>query len=133
MQNSKSKFGSRLSWGLSHILGVAFLAALSVPAAVVGSSGSRQIEIITLSTNGSPHLVTGGDVLVALVVPDSVPLDQVQVRLNGNEITSAFRVDPVTGQLTGLVTGLRLGNNNLGVRGGPLRSRFTLVNHPITG
>ena len=123
MHNSKSKF----------MLGVAFVAALSVPATVVAGSGSRQIEIITLSTNGSPHLVTGGDVLVALVVPDYVPMDQVQVRLNGNDITSAFRVDPVTGQLTGLVTGLRLGNNNLGVRGGSLRSRVTLVNHPITG
>jgi len=117
----------------SAALGIVLAADLSVPASALAASGSRQIEIITLSTNGSPHLVTGGDVLVALIVPDSVPLGQVEVRLNGNEITRAFRLDPVTGQLTGLVTGLRLGNNNLGVRDGQLHSRVTLVNHPITG
>jgi len=115
---------------------IAFAAALTLPAwsgAANKSQGVQNIEIITLSSNGSPGLITGGDVLVALIVPPSVPLDQVQVRLNMRVITSAFRVDPITGQLTGLVTGLRLGPNTLGVRAGSLRARTDLINHPITG
>ena len=131
MHLSKSVVATLISFRLGRAIALA--AVLAGPAISFAASGSSQIEIITLSTYGSPHLVTGGDVLVALIVPDSVRLDQVEVRLNGSEITRAFRVDPTTGQLTGLVTGLRLGNNNLGVRGGKLRSRMTLVNHPISG
>src|SRR5262244_1995705 len=133
MHRSKSFLGTLTCVCFTTALGIALVAALSLPASVLAATGSEEIEIITLSTHGSPNLVTGGDVLVALVVPDSIPLDQVRVRLNGNDITPAFRVDPVTGQLTGLVTGLRLGNNHLRVRGGELVSRVTLVNHPITG
>ena len=132
MYKSKSVVKSLASLCFNPALAIALASALSAPA-LASVSGGQQIEIITLSTHGSPNLVSGGDVLVALVVPDFVPLDQVRVDLNGNDITSAFQVQPVTGQLTGLVTGLDLGDNNLSVRGGKLVSSVTLVNHSITG
>ena len=47
-------------------LAIALATALSVPAFAGSASGGQQIEIVTLSTNGSPNLVSGGDVLVAL-------------------------------------------------------------------
>src|SRR5215470_18733959 len=133
MHKYNSVVKSLASLCLNPALAIALASVLSAPAFAASVSGGQQIEIITLSTHGSPNLVSGGDVLVALIVPDSVPLDQVRVDLNGNDITSAFQVLPVTGQLTGLVTGLDLGDNDLTVRGGKLVSSVTLVNHPITG
>src|SRR5262249_19030033 len=118
----------------------AFVLALAAAATVstgsmarTQSKGVQNIEIITLSSNGGPGLVTGGDALVAVLVPPSVSLDQVEVRLNRTVITDVFRLDPITGLFTGLVTGLRLGQNSLGVRAGSLRARTDLINHPITG
>src|SRR6516162_341404 len=102
MYKSKSVVKSLASLCFNPALAIALASALSAPAFAASVSGGQQIEIITLSTHGSPNLVSGGDVLVALVVPDFVPLDQVRVDLNGNDITSAFQVQPVTGQLTGL-------------------------------
>src|SRR5262249_46777932 len=79
---------------------LALAAAATVPTGSMArtqSKGVQNIEIITLSSIGGPGLVTGGDALVAVLVPPSVSLDQVEVRLNGRVITDVFRVDPITG------------------------------------
>ena len=93
----------------------AFVCVLLVLAAVPGSAEAR-LRIDTLSTR--PDMVTGGDVLVR-VSRDAV------VRLNG-------RVVHLKGR-TGLVTGLRLGANELTARAGDDAARLTVRNHPITG
>src|SRR5260370_41958174 len=102
--------------------------ALFVP----GSSlaGAPSIQIVPLSSGAG--VVTGGTVYIAILLPDSIPPDQVEVRLNGAVITDRFRVDPITGQFRGLVSGLNLGENHLGVRSPDARARIFLINHPIT-
>src|SRR2546425_271591 len=62
-----------------------------------------QFEITILSSR--PGTVTGGDALAQVRVPASTPLNQVAVKLNGQDVTGVFRaVDAFT--LQGLVTGL---------------------------
>src|SRR6266496_5781193 len=88
------------------LIGFAFLAALSLPVA----AQPTQFEITILSSR--TYAVSGGDTLAQVRVPASTPLTDVLVRLNGQDVTSAFRaVDAVT--LQGLVTGLRVGGNAL--------------------
>jgi len=113
------------------------------PAALAGDGHDRHdFRIETLSTK--PYLVSGGDVLVRIHVPENVSLHETTVTLNRNDITSVFRTDAGAHTLTGLVTGLRLGDNELevsaknghggrdGRRDGP-SGRITLTNYPITG
>ncbi len=109
------------------------LRAVAVALFVSGSSfaGAPSIQIVPLSSGAG--VVTGGSVYIAILLPDSIPPDQVEVRLNGAVITDRFRVDPITGQLRGLVSGLNLGENHLGVRSPNARARISLINHPITG
>jgi len=64
--------------------------------------------------SAKPSYVTGGDVLVAVDVPRSVSLSRVEIELNGDDVTGSFSAsanDPR--RLVGLVTGLRLGRNEL--------------------
>src|SRR5688572_27937385 len=71
----------------------------------------NDFRIRTLSTK--PELVSGGDVLVRIEVPRKVSLQSVRVELNGRDISGSFRADAAGRTLTGLVTGLRLGENTL--------------------
>ena len=94
------------------------------------------LRIETLSTK--PHLISGGNVLVRIHVPEGISLRKVDVELNGRAITSRFRVDSHKRTLTGLVAGLRLGRNQLKVsagRGGHdhQSESLTLTNYAITG
>ncbi len=101
-----------------------------------GQPGFLEFSIETLSTKA--YLVSGGDVLVRINVPQNVPLQKTTVTLNGQDVTSVFRADAEARTLTGLVTGLHLGDNDLEVsangRGkGRPSARLTLTNYPITG
>ena len=107
--------------------------------------GSRDIRIEVLS--GRPAMVAGGDALVRISVKKHrVGMGDVRVDLNGADITSAFAADSAARTLTGLVTGMHLGDNDLDVgaarkhrsrddddddRHG--RAHIRLVNHPIQG
>lgn len=94
-------------------------------------AGSQVIQIVPISSDAT--LVTGGSVYIAILLPDSISPDEIEVRLNGTVITDMFGVDPTTGQVRGLVTGLALGENHLGVRAPTIAARIDLINHPITG
>lgn len=90
------------------------------------------------AVSSDPDMVTGGDVLVEIVVPRTVPAQQVRVSLDGEDVTDEFHPaqDPRT--LLGVVAGLELGENKLEVatRGrGVARPSTTLelTNHPLTG
>ncbi len=107
--------------------------------------GSRDFRIEVLS--GRPDMVAGGDALVRISVRrHRVGMGDVRVELNGADITSAFAADSAARTLTGLVAGMRLGDNDLDVgaarkhRGrddddddGHGRAHIRLVNHPIQG
>ena len=78
-----------------------------------------------------PDLVTGGDVLVQV---DGARPGRVMIRLNGANVTAAFRMTP-TRTLVGLVTGLRAGANTIeaSAPGSKAPVQLAVVNHAITG
>ena len=119
------------------------LAALSVSVAVVATvaasakvAASGQFEILTLS-NRADH-VSGGDALVEVRVPGTVPLHQVTLWLNGLDVTAAFHTDTAARTMRGVLTGLEVGQNEFladsNGRGlGRPRASLAITNHPIGG
>lgn len=99
------------------------LSALAAPA----------FRLVTLSTR--PDMVSGGDVLVRVDVPDHLPLAGITVKRNTQDITAVFRPDSAQHALLGLVRGLRLGQNTLEVfQGGALpTAQLHLTNFPSSG
>lgn len=88
------------------------------------------MEITALSSR--PDMVSGGDVLIKIEVPDAVSSDKVIVTLNGEDVTSLFNSG--SGHfLVGLVDGLELGKNKIKAKAGSSSASLTVVNYPITG
>ena len=100
-----------------------------VALAAVPATADAELRIGTLSTR--PDTVTGGDALVRVHVPRDVSPDEVVVRLDGRDVTGAFRARGSS--LTGLVTGLADGRNRLTAHAGRHEARLVLRNHPVTG
>jgi hypothetical protein len=99
--------------------------------------GDNDFAIEVLSSR--PYMVSGGDALVRVTVKKKqVRLPDVRVELNGRNVTGAFAADQGARTLTGLVTGMRLGPNQLEVDAkGKTRGRadadLELTNYPIQG
>src|SRR2546427_10155047 len=66
-------------------------------------------EIATLSNRAD--LISGGDALVEVRVPKTVPLHQVRLLLNGRDVAAAFRTDAAARIMRGVLTGLVPGQN----------------------
>jgi hypothetical protein len=97
-------------------------AAMAAPAAP---------EIKVLSTRAD--LVSGGDALVQIVLPNGVKPDQLKLHVGQRIVNPAFAVRS-DGRFMGLVDGLANGPNVLEARvAGGGASRLTLLNHPIGG
>src|SRR5882762_6086326 len=99
--------------------------------------GDHAFRIDVLSSR--PYMVSGGDALVRVSVKKKdVSLGSVRIELNGANITGAFHADAGARTLTGLVTGLRNGENELSVDAkgkgkGRADADITLTNYPIQG
>lgn len=87
-------------------------------------------EIRVLSNRAD--LVSGGDVLVEIAVPEGSSPDQVRVRLNGDDVTSHF-VANQAGDLRGLITGLVLGKNTVTATLPGRDATAEILNHPNGG
>jgi Tannase-like family of unknown function (DUF6351) len=118
-------------WSSARSGALAFLlSALGAAAAAVGVEASDQHRIHPLSSK--PHLVSGGDVLVAVDVARDDTSSQIE--LNGQDVTSSFHRDARTGALVGLVENLIIGENTLSLlERGSLADTLTVTNYPITG
>ncbi len=75
-----------------------------------GHPGSSLFRIEVLSSK--PYMVSGGDALVRVTVKKNVRLSDVRVELNRADITGTFVADSGARTLTGLVSGLREGEND---------------------
>jgi hypothetical protein len=118
-------------------------AALIGPAAADSDEDSRhpdrdshRFEIKTLSNRAD--LISGGDALIEVSVPKTVPLHQVTLFLNGRDVTGAFRTDATARVMRGVLTGLVQGQNEFlaesnGQGRGRPRASLTITNHPIGG
>ena len=102
--------------------------------------GWTQFPIEVLS--GRPDAITGGDALIRVTVKRrNIAAADVRVLLNGTDVTSAFVANGMTNSLTGLVSGLRLGENLLEVRDprgnvrgmGRADADMVLTNYPVEG
>jgi hypothetical protein len=79
-------------------------------------------------------MISGGDVLLRVDVPENLPLAQAIVKLNGTDVTGSFKADAPEHTLVGLVKGLKNGENRVDVSGGKSpAAHLALTNHPITG
>ncbi|MCZ2860132.1 DUF6351 family protein [Blastococcus sp. VKM Ac-2987] len=114
--------------------------AVAAPVASAGPPVDRgsakqqpsRLAVSTLST--AADMVSGGDVLVRVDLPPNLSAPDVTVLRNGEDVTRAFRPAPDGRSLTGLVTGLELGTNELVAQGGRDRAAtLTVVNHPAGG
>ena len=99
--------------------------------------GDKHFRIEVLSSK--PYMVSGGDALVRVTVKKKkVNLSDVRIELNGANVTGSFRANAAAGTLTGLVSGLRLGSNQLeidakGKGKGRADADLTLTNYPVQG
>jgi hypothetical protein len=118
---------------LAILLALAVLGSLASPAAAAPPQTERpRIRISVLSSR--PDHVTGGDALVSIRVPREVDLAETRVALNGADVTGQFAPGDERRQLVGLVSGLKLGDNQLTVRApGVPSATVTLVDHPTSG
>ncbi|MDH4322770.1 MAG: DUF6351 family protein [Betaproteobacteria bacterium] len=104
--------------------------------AQAGKDAERDFEIRTLSTRA--NTVSGGDVLVEVLLPRYASASNVVVRLNGNDVSGQFTADAAGRRLVGLVTGLRVGKNRLTASAkhhhrNQHYDSLDIVNHPIHG
>lgn len=118
-----------------------FLLAAGVFAASVGTPREADalprfdLDIETVSTRAD--MVTGGDVLVRVDVPTLFPRKWLTIKVNGVDVTDAFH-DTDDHTVTGLVTGLAVGTNEIGVYlnkwgfGRPSK-RLLVTNYPVQG
>src|SRR3954463_14496178 len=76
----------------------------------IASPPRGDVHISTLSVRAD--LVSGGDALVKVGMPDKADPGKLRLRLNGHDVTSSFRQHS-DGHGLGLLTGLRLGHEPL--------------------
>ena len=122
----------------------AWRAGLLAAAVALGATGTSvharadrhdsKLELEVLS--GRADTVAGGDALVRIDVPRQWQLAQVKVLLNGRDLTEKMQRSDAERTLTGLLSGMVVGENLLAVYvGGQSRPSLQkkLVNHPIQG
>lgn len=101
-----------------------------------GGPSRNDFQIRTLSNRAD--LISGGDALVEVKVPRSVPMNKVRLTLNGTDAGAGFVADADARTLRGVLRGLRVGDNRFEARsaahgrGGPSAS-LTITNHPRGG
>ena len=126
-------------------LAAALIAALVVvPTAMADDDhhgSKKKHDELEISVVSSPaKYVSGGDARIEIAVPAKTDLDDVDVTLNGADVTSAFGPDPEGNhQLEGVVTGLPLGESRIVAsshkrgKGQKHRDELELVNNPLQG
>lgn len=88
-------------------------------------------ELTMAAVSTRPEMVTGGDVLVEITIPEGVAPDDLAVQRGDDDITEAFAG---TGRVrTALVTGLELGPNVLRAEVGDMEATLEVTDHPTTG
>ena len=107
-------------------LGLVAASAAAWPADATSTASGLALQVLS----NRADLVSGGDALVQVDAPAGV--ENVQVLLNGEDVTGMFAVRP-NGRLQGLVTGLREGANNLTARAAGQTARLRVINHPLAG
>ena len=134
------KYTARKLWvALAALLSAAPVLAQVAHDGVGRHHGDRQYPIEVLSSR--PDAISGGDALIRVTVKKNVAARDMRIHLNGADVTSSFIIDGAARRLTGLVGGMRVGENLLevidprgNVRGkGRADADMVLQNYPIEG
>jgi hypothetical protein len=105
--------------------------AAAPEAAPAAARAATSLVVTTLSNRAD--LVSGGQALVEVRLPQDADPRQVRVDVNGRDVTSAFAVRD-DGRFYGRVEGLRIGDNVLTAKAPTAGvSRLTVTNHAIGG
>lgn len=89
------------------------------------------LQIKTLSNRAD--LISGGDVLVEIVIPPGSPTAAVHVTAGATDVSAAFSRRP-DGRTLGVITGLADGSTEIKADlGGKQGASLTVTNHPIGG
>src|SRR5437016_13601235 len=99
--------GARFFWRFLTAAALGSVVAAQTPV------GARPDALAIRSLSTHHDRVSGGDVLVEIVVPPGRGPAPVNATLNGRDVSSAFRPGSTPGTYTGLVTGLAQGRNTL--------------------
>ena len=111
---------------------IALLLAVPPLASSVDAAGRRAPVRLKVVSNRA-DLVSGGNALVRVGLPDGVKAKSLQVSLNGRDISKRF-ARRANGKVMGLVKGLKLGANRLTARLPDGRgATLTITNHPRGG
>ena len=132
--------GKRPGLGVVRLGGVALGCAVLASCGGGGGGGSANfdvgtpVEIKTVSNRAD--LVSDGNVLVEVNAPPGLIQNGFKVMLNGADVTNSF-TETEKGRLTGLLTGLAIGENTVTAQAGPSDSipgaRLVVTNHPRSG
>ncbi|TDD17150.1 hypothetical protein E1218_28510 [Kribbella turkmenica] len=118
-----------------RIISIAVAILILVPGSAVAGDqrgGPKTRPEISVLSNRA-DLVSGGDALVAIDLPQRADPDDLRIRLNGHDIRDRFasRQDH---RYIGLVTGLRMGRNTLTASlSNKAGSKLTITNHSLQG
>jgi uncharacterized tannase-like protein DUF6351 len=91
-----------------------------------------RLALLTVS-DPRPELISGGEALVRVDVPNHINPADVQITSDGQDVTSRFQVQS-DGSMLGLVTGLTMGHNRLVASAhGQFASSLDIIDHSING
>jgi hypothetical protein len=113
---------------------VLVLAATCAALLVIGTGAAQAGGALTLHVlSNRAELISGGEALSTVALPQGVNPASVTVTLNGTAVTNEFAMRP-NGSFEGLLTGLRPGTNVLRAEApGSASAQITIVNHAIGG
>lgn len=123
-------------WSFLSTAVVVLVSTLLVMVSPVESGAAEHGELALRVLSGRADMVTAGDALLQVRVARRIPVSAVAVRVNGTDVTDQFTVDYGTRTLTGRVSGLRVGRNDVMAfvpGGGRPRAQLTLTNYPAVG
>jgi hypothetical protein len=120
-------------WICAVATGLAFAVLTSCGGGSGDDSGAR-VTVEPLSSRAD--LVSGGSTLLRLRLPSGAAIPSPKVTVGGQDVSSAFKQEPGSQALLGVIGGLANGTNTVVVSSGTeasIRGQLALVNHPVSG
>ncbi len=129
----KPRLGRVSSFAMAGLAAISLLTAAAAVAQVPTPKASAGKPVVKAPVarvlSSDPRRVTGGDALIEIVSPAL----GVTVTVGGRNLTGRFARDPASGNLRGVVDGLRDGANAITVTAGGARANLAVTNHPLMG
>ncbi|TMH32225.1 MAG: hypothetical protein E6H66_14415, partial [Betaproteobacteria bacterium] len=111
-----------------------FIATLTVVVFALGLGNAIAADSLAVeAVSNRADLVSGGDVLVRVILPPGVNANQAVLSLNGQPLANVLHAAPDGRGFLALVTGLSLGHNTVMLSGGGSSVQLDVMNYPAGG